>query len=509
MRPTRWGPKVGSEESKETKGREKVMDILNEQGLPQCWLPIGVRRFQAVKPRRGEDWAQFVRVYELICAARAAFACVSGRPSGTPTASESCQECEIAGRHHPERVTGRHHPESVTGRHHPESMTGRHHPMSDHGRHHPVTGRHHPESMTGRHHPESVTGRHHPMSDHGRHHPVSDNGRHYPERRGQRPSGTPTASESCHRFCMREQGSAPRISWACNGAHDPSPVSSQETLTLAMDEGLTGRGSAPSRESQESIVRDALERTCVSMQRRLLGHILYRIERAQKFLARWVYSEDGLPAKYQRLIVWVNGYIIPWARALSRLTDEPTLGKLARWWELEGMPSERKACDAPYAVYARLNLRTDDLYIGQTDNWQRRQMQHIYQTFRHSTYCKTQCRRCGEHHKYCKQRVVAPHQWITVPIASCAEYVEARRLEWVLYSRWGASLNAREQPRWLIKESYSNDLKSRKRCTRKPPWRKGTRDSVVPGHLLTRYTVDGESTHRFDLRTISAISWGT
>ena len=97
---------------------------------------------------------------------------------------------------------------------------------------------------------------------------------------------------------------------------------------------------------------------------------------------------------------------------------------------------------------------------------------------------------------------MAPHQWITVPIAVCAEYVEARRLEWVLYSRWGASLNAREQPRWLIKESYSNDLKSKRRCTRKPPWRKGTRDSIVPGHLLTRYTVAGESTHRFDLRTI-------
>ena len=147
-------------------------------------------------------------------------------------------------------------------------------------------------------------------------------------------------------------------------------------------------------------IQEAIERTCISMQRRLVGHILYRIEKAQKFLARCVYSEKGkLPAKYQRLIAWVNGYIIPWVRALSRLTDEPTLKKLAHWWELEGMPSEEKACNSPYAVYARLNLSTNDLYVGQTDSWQRRQLQHTYKTFRHSKHCASQCRHCGEHHK--------------------------------------------------------------------------------------------------------------
>ena len=294
----------------------------------------------------------------------------------------------------------------------------------------------------GRHHPESVTGRHHPEDVTGRHHPFH------------------------------------------NGGHQPIE---------------TGRHHPAGR---QIFMQELYDR----MQRRMLGHLLRIIGKAQRFMGRWIYQEKGkLPARYQRLAAWVNDLMLPWVHGLAKIMDTRTMGKIGQWWAAEGAPSIAKAKAGKEVVYARLNTRTNDLYIGRTNNWDRRQREHLYLTFTHSSRCSNRCKGCAEHAKYSKHRRAEPHEWITVPIAVCAEYVDARRLEIMLYKRWGASLNTVERPFWLVKENYCQDIRKRHAGTRRPPWRRPERtEPYVPGTgtLLTQYSVEGEDQPRFDLRTV-------
>ena len=233
MRPTRWGPKVGDETRGESKGRERVMDMLDERTLPSRWLPMGVRRYRAVRPRRGEDWAQFVRVYEMMCVARAACTCVTDRPGKKAAAFESCQECEEL--------------DHVYERAHDGACTRAHGGACNHRARAPS------ESMPGKK-PESVMPGKRPERN---------------EMPGRKPESNEIMNEMPGRepeFCMPGR---------------------KHEMTLW-----------PGREPEILRISQAIERTCISMQRRLVGHILYRIEKAQKFLARCVYSEKGkLPAK--------------------------------------------------------------------------------------------------------------------------------------------------------------------------------------------------------------------
>ena len=51
-------------------------------------------------------------------------------------------------------------------------------------------------------------------------------------------------------------------------------------------------------------------------------------------------------------------------------------------------------------VYARFNLVTADVYVGQTQSLLKRTHQHFAATYKHSERCAQPCRRCREHCKY-------------------------------------------------------------------------------------------------------------
>ena len=221
------------------------------------------------------------------------------------------------------------------------------------------------------------------------------------------------------------------------------------------------------------------ERVMWHMQAKLAGCALNQIEIAQSFLGRWVYSEVGtLPAKFKRLIARVNEKIMPWVKVLVMTVDAQPMKRLSEWWARQGCPWEYRARGVN-VVYARFNIHTDVFYVGETEDWQQRQQQHAYETFRHSAGCTNRCRGCKEHRKYTRHAPIPMHEWITVPLMRCKDRPDAKAVERMLIDRWSPKLNGREIPRFMLKDSYAKDLKRRKAGSRKPPWRRGTHEEAV------------------------------
>ena len=71
--------------------------------------------------------------------------------------------------------------------------------------------------------------------------------------------------------------------------------------------------------------------------RKMAGYVVQRIEEAQAFLEKWIYTEEGkLPAKFQRMITRVNTYMMPWVMTLAYMMRGHTFDLLRKWWETEG-----------------------------------------------------------------------------------------------------------------------------------------------------------------------------
>ena len=64
-------------------------------------------------------------------------------------------------------------------------------------------------------------------------------------------------------------------------------------------------------------------------------------------------------------------------------------------------------------VYARINLKNKDLYIGSTENWNERFQAHTREAMKHF---KGKCKGCGMHHAYKKQGGLHPSEWVMIPI---------------------------------------------------------------------------------------------
>ena len=64
-------------------------------------------------------------------------------------------------------------------------------------------------------------------------------------------------------------------------------------------------------------------------------------------------------------------------------------------------------------VYARFNLVNQDLYIGQTIDWEARFRDHTREVMKHY---KGACKGCGMHHAYTKQAKLHPGEWVMIPI---------------------------------------------------------------------------------------------
>ena len=153
-------------------------------------------------------------------------------------------------------------------------------------------------------------------------------------------------------------------------------------------------------------------------------------------------------------------------------------------------------------VYARINLRTNDMYIGETDSFDRRVMQHYMATYKHGATCEYRpCRGCIEHTKYLRHRAAPAHAWLMVPLWCCDTKQEAKQLERWATRKWKPSLNAGDKPFWLLKHTYAQEgrvTRAQEHRREHTPWRQNSsRCSPTRTALLTTYDIN--ETRVFDI----------
>ena len=81
-----------------------------------------------------------------------------------------------------------------------------------------------------------------------------------------------------------------------------------------------------------------------------------------------------------------------------------------------------------WVTYARVNLETRDMYVGETGDWRRRFLEHLAATVRHSSLHPARCRRCKEHKRYTRGPR-NPFAWITIPTTIAGDQRTNKRVE--------------------------------------------------------------------------------
>ena len=82
-----------------------------------------------------------------------------------------------------------------------------------------------------------------------------------------------------------------------------------------------------------------------------------------------------------------------------------------------------------------------------------------------------------------------------VKVAKCQNKQEARVVERQLIQKWKPNINEGDKPFWLLKKTYANDLRERKRQQerpRAPPWQKTGKEECrehKPVQAFTTYEV--------------------
>ena len=238
------------------------------------------------------------------------------------------------------------------------------------------------------------------------------------------------------------------------------------------------------------------------LQRKLLGFLLARIHEAQDFMsvARSYELQTGSLSDLRQVVeknrrmVRINDMLRPWVGLLAQVANHTQLNRMQEIWNSQkGIPTPEVN---RALVYARVNLLTQDLYIGETKSWDSRVKQHFTACYKHSDQCAKPCKGCKEHTKYQKHRVCAPHEWIMIPLYECAGKYEALRLERKLVKRWKPSLNQGDRPFWLLKQAYATDFRRgrNQQRDRKPPWKSRLTDRETPIRAipaLTTYETEG------------------
>ena len=212
-----------------------------------------------------------------------------------------------------------------------------------------------------------------------------------------------------------------------------------------------------------------------NLQRKMLGHVMARIEEAQKLLGKeMAENTDGLSAKRQQFTFRVNQLLWPWLKAMCRISDRTELRRIHEWWLRQGEPEMEKVI-AGHVVYARFSTGAREFYIGETQGYTERVKRHAYETVRHGVDCTRPCKGCGEHWKYRKHRVAKPETWVMVPLACVRDRSEARQMEDLLRLRWKPTLNAVDKPYYLLKDTYARDFREVKktRPRGRAPWQGG------------------------------------
>jgi len=204
-----------------------------------------------------------------------------------------------------------------------------------------------------------------------------------------------------------------------------------------------------------------------NLQRKILGLIMSRIHEAQDFLSIECRADERgwITAPIKRIFSRISEALRPWVRAYIRLTTQRHLRQMnevsSSWDDGKKLHPDAKV------VYARFNLMTPDLYIGETGDIETRTTTHFLRTFKHSTQCTTRCKRCSEHQKYTRHNKCDPQRWLMLPIMECEDKRTAERMEKKLRGWWQPNLNMEKQP-WERRDGYAKERSHRD--NRVPPW---------------------------------------
>ena len=270
------------------------------------------------------------------------------------------------------------------------------------------------------------------------------------------------------------------------------------------------------------------------LQRRLLGFLLREIHIAQDFIRDFCGEDETGAFWFQRWALQINTAILPLLPLYATITGDSKLKQM-----VESALTPDNPGTGVY-VYARLNLRNHEMYIGETEHWNNRFKQHYKAMWKHSKTVSTttpqeitvvatfqgilqqdeqygdvitevsvlenemcrnniRCRGCKEHKKYKKHVMnVPPQEWIMVPICEVADKNLAKKVERALIRKFKPNLNQSDKPFWLLKQNYNTMYKGKRGGTRtnKPPWKRPkTNDETQPDlPLYTTYEWDGQTT---------------
>ena len=111
---------------------------------------------------------------------------------------------------------------------------------------------------------------------------------------------------------------------------------------------------------------------------------------------------------------------------LGTLCPETSLGRALRFGERAPSP-EALQC-GKNVVYVRVNLSNNDMYVGETEDFEQRVETHYMRTLAHMVSDR-RCKGCSEHAKYNKHGSVHASGWLMVPVRMCASRGEALLLE--------------------------------------------------------------------------------
>ena len=184
--------------------------------------------------------------------------------------------------------------------------------------------------------------------------------------------------------------------------------------------------------------------------RRLLGHVMHIIYLAVDALKAICSTSDWevLTTEGRRARKWhyaINEALRPWIYLWFCLSEKTSHQKIHSAWHNSYVKGD---VSKEHVVYMRLNVTNDDIYIGKTSDYTRRYKEHTRMLVKHINKNCPECRECR---KYNAQARIPFTRWITIPLATCGNSVEALSLEKWWIKRFKPNLNKHFTPPWVKK----------------------------------------------------------
>ena len=179
-------------------------------------------------------------------------------------------------------------------------------------------------------------------------------------------------------------------------------------------------------QTNEKITGIGTEALKTHLQKKMVGWILRFIWESLDFLKLWCRpNEKGQFTADIKQGTWeINNKLAILSCFVGKLAGTERLKNIA---ELRDTMREMPDPDEAGAwVYARINMNTGDMYIGETTNFQQRFEQHLLQSYKHSKFCMNKCRHCKGHATYTKHQVVHYSRWIMIALV-CVFSIQWKR----------------------------------------------------------------------------------